>query len=133
MATPLNLYDIQMMKYKRSVPATESCPPSFPTINLVDPLPEIPANASAQNRAADEIKIAEKKLQEFEQIYNITTDIQIRNDIYPKIENLRAEIKSNKNKINKLKRNAKYAQNCKEKKLKLLIEHQEVICYDKPG
>ncbi|CAG8795113.1 2440_t:CDS:1, partial [Racocetra persica] len=99
MATPLNLYDIQTIKYKRSVPATESCPPPLPTVNSVDPLSEIPANASAQKKAADEIMIAEKKLKEFEQIYNITTDIQVRNDIYPKIENLQAEIKTNKDKI----------------------------------
>src|SRR3989337_398890 len=53
--------------------------------------------------------------------------------MYQKIENLQNEIKSNKDKITKLKRNAKYSQNCREKKLKLLIENQEIVRYDKPG
>jgi len=38
--------------------------------------------------------------------------------VYQKIENLQDEVKSNKDRIAKLKRNAKYAQNCKEKKLR---------------
>jgi hypothetical protein len=59
MATPLNLYDIQSMRYKRSVPTEKPNPPPF--IHSVEPLPEIPANASAQRRAADEIQIAKKK------------------------------------------------------------------------
>jgi len=45
---------------------------------------------------------------------------------------LQNEIKSNKDKITKLKRNAKYTQNCREKKLKLLIKNEEIVCYDKP-
>ena len=46
---------------------------------------------------------------------------------------MRDEIKSNKDRIAKLKRNAKYAQNCKEKKLRQLIKNHEVVRYDKPG
>ncbi|CAG8761732.1 16530_t:CDS:2 [Cetraspora pellucida] len=90
------------MKYKCLVSATKSCSPPLLTVNsvAVDPLSEILANASAQKKAADEIKIAKKKLQEFEKIYNMTTDIQVHNDIYSRIENLQAEIKSNKDKIN---------------------------------
>ncbi|CAG8722635.1 21676_t:CDS:2 [Cetraspora pellucida] len=74
------------MKYKHLVPATESCSPPLLTVNsvAVDPLLEIPANALAQKRAADKIKIAEKKLQEFEKIYNMTTDIQVSNSIAAK-------------------------------------------------
>ena len=53
--------------------------------------------------------------------------------MYQKIENLRNEIKSNKDRITKLKRNAKYAQNCKEKKFRQLVENKEVVRYDKPG
>ena len=134
LATPLNLYDIQSMRYKHSIPTEKSNPSSFPsTIHSIDPLPEIPTNASAQKRAADEIQIVEKKIYKFEQIYNITSDAQIRNDVYQKIENLWDEVKSNKDRIAKLKRNAKYAQNCKEKKLRQLIENQEVVYYDRPG
>src|SRR3989337_1047385 len=116
MATPLNLYDIQSMRYKRSVPTMpiEKPSPSLPTIHSVNILPEIPTNVSAQKKAADAVKTAEKKLNEFEQIYNITSDTQIRNDIYQKIENLQNAIKSNKDKITKLKRNATYTQNCRE-------------------
>ena len=51
--------------------------------------------------------------------------------MYQKIENLQNKIKSNKDKIIKLKRNAKYTQNCREKKLKLLIENEEIVRYDK--
>ena len=53
--------------------------------------------------------------------------------MYEIIVKLQAQIKSNKNKIVILKRNAKYIQKCKEKKQKLFHENQEVIIYDKPG
>src|SRR2546430_7023147 len=49
MATSINLYDIQSMRYKRSVPIEKPNPSPLPSsIHSVDPLPEIPANASAQ-------------------------------------------------------------------------------------
>ena len=64
--------------------------------------------------------MAKKKLIESEQIYNITTDSQLRHDMYAKIVDFRAQIKSNQDKIVKLKRNAKYVQNCKEKNRKCL-------------
>ena len=99
----------------------------------MDPVPEISVNASAQKKAANEIEIAEKRLTEFEQIYNITTDSQFRLDTYKKIGNLRDEIKSNKGRIIKLKRNASYSQKCRDKKRKLLDENHKVIRYDKPG
>lgn len=105
----------------------------LPIIHSVDPMPEIPVNASAQKTAANEITIAEKKLTKLEKIYSITTDFQLRNDLYKRIENLRDEVKSNRERIVKLKRNASYAQKCKEKKRKILIENQEVIRYDKPS
>ncbi len=53
--------------------------------------------------------------------------------MYIKIESLQAEIKSNKERIIKLKRNAEYTRKCKEKKRKTLIENKEVVIYDKPG
>src|SRR6266542_2751636 len=133
MATSLNLYDIQSIRYRHSM-LTEKTNPSLSsfTTRSVDSLPEIPHNASAQRRAADAIQIAEKKICEYEQIYNITSDAQIRDNMYQKIENLQNEVKSDKNRITKLKRNAIYAQNCKEKKLRQLIENKEVVYYDKP-
>ena len=120
------------MRIRPSRPREESLP-NLPTIHMVDPVSEISVNASSQKKAANEIKIAEKKLTEFEKIYSITTDPQFRLDTYKKMESLRAEIKSNKERITKLKRNASYAQKCREKKRKTLIENQEVIQYDKPG
>lgn len=134
LATSYNLYDIQTMRPRFSVPREDSIPlPTPTTIRSVDPIIEISVNASAQRKAANEITIAEKKLTEFEQINNITTDSQLRNDMYLKIGSLRAEIESNRERIKKLKRNANYSQNCREKKRKIINENQEVIRYDKPG
>jgi hypothetical protein len=50
-----------------------------------------------------------------------------------KIGELQTEISSNKDKIMKLKRNAKYVQDCRAKKSKILTENQEVVQYDRPG
>ncbi|GES90527.1 hypothetical protein GLOIN_2v1766467 [Rhizophagus clarus] len=113
LATPYNLCDIQTIRPRSSAPREDSTPredltpplPTFPAIHSADPILEISVNASAQRKAADEIKIAKK----------------------------RAEIESNRERIIKLKRNAGYAQKCKEKKRKILYENQEVILYDKPG
>ena len=136
LATPSSLYDIQTMRLRHSAPIdvedTNSTSP-LPTIRSTEPVSEIPVNAVAQKKALNEIEIAEKKLSEFEQIYNLTTDSQLRHDIYQKIVDLRAQIPFNKDKIVKLKRNAKYTQKCKEKKQKMLHENQEVTIYDKPG
>jgi len=84
MATPLNLYDIQSMRYKRSALTMliEKSSPSLLIIHLVNILPEIPTNASTQRKAADAVQTAEKKLYKFEQIYNIISDAQICNDMY---------------------------------------------------
>ncbi|CAG8799905.1 24495_t:CDS:1, partial [Gigaspora rosea] len=59
LTTPFNLYDIQTMKSTYFVPE-ESLTLSFPTIHLVEPIPEIPVNAAAQKSVANAIKIAEK-------------------------------------------------------------------------
>ncbi len=45
------------------------------TIHLVNVLSEISTNALAQKKVADVIQIAEKKLYEFEQIYNIISNV----------------------------------------------------------
>ncbi|CAB4479451.1 unnamed protein product [Rhizophagus irregularis] len=117
----------------KSSGSREESLPNLPTFHTVDPVQEISINASAQKKAVNEIQIAEKKLTEFEQIYNITTDFQFRLDTYKKIGDLRDEIRSNKERIIKLKRNASYSQKCREKKRKILNKNQEVIQYDKPG
>ncbi|CAG8841197.1 5995_t:CDS:1, partial [Gigaspora margarita] len=46
---------------------------------------KIPANVSAQKQAANEIRNDKKKLVKLEQIYNISTNAQLRLDIYQKI------------------------------------------------
>ncbi|GBB98750.1 hypothetical protein RclHR1_33010001 [Rhizophagus clarus] len=132
LATPYNLCDIQTVRSKSSRSREESLS-NYSTFHTVDPVQEISVNASAQKKAANEIQIAEKKLTEFEQIYNITTDSQFQLDTYKKIGDLQDEIKSNKEKIIKLKRNTNYAQKCKEKKRKILNKNQEIIQYNKPG
>ncbi|CAB5198587.1 unnamed protein product [Rhizophagus irregularis] len=69
LATPYNLCNIQTM---RSIPSgsREKSLPNLPTIRTVDPVPEISINVSSQQKAANEIQIAKKKLTEFEQIYH---------------------------------------------------------------
>ena len=111
-----NLSDIQIMRLRSSMSreTLTSSLSTLPMIRSIDPVSEISINASAQRRIASEIITAEKNLAEFEQIYNITTDSQFRHDTYIKIESLRAEIKSNKERIIKLKRNAEYTRKCKE-------------------
>ena len=121
LSTQFSLYDIQTMIIKHPAPREVSISP-LSIIHSVDLMPEIPVNASAQKTAANEITIAEKKLTELEKIYNITTDSQFQNDMYIKIKNLQDKIKSNREKISKLKRNANYAQKCKEKKGKCLLK-----------
>ncbi|PKY54403.1 hypothetical protein RhiirA4_473202 [Rhizophagus irregularis] len=74
-ATPINLYDIQSMRYKRSVPTKESNPLP-PAIHSIDPIPEIPPNASAQRRAADAIQIAKKKFMNISKF--ITSQVMLR-------------------------------------------------------
>ncbi|CAB5196965.1 unnamed protein product [Rhizophagus irregularis] len=111
LTTPYNLCDIQTMRLIPSGSRKKSLP-NLPTIRTVDPVPEISVNASSQQKAANEIQIAEKKLTEYKQIYNITTDSQFRLDTFKKIGSLRDEIRSNKRRIIKLKRNANYAQKC---------------------
>ncbi|CAB4486770.1 unnamed protein product [Rhizophagus irregularis] len=120
LATSHNLCNMQTIRPLPSAPRKDSHPPlpTLPAIRSADPILEISVNASAQRKAVNEIKIAKKKISEFEQIYNISTDYQFRHDTYLKIGSHRAEIGSNRKRIIKLKRNADYAQKCKEKKKK---------------
>ncbi|GBB91411.1 hypothetical protein RclHR1_01870006 [Rhizophagus clarus] len=124
LVTPYNLCDIQTVKSKSSRSREESLP-NYPTFHTVDPVQEIFVNASVQKKAANKIQIAKKKLTEFDQIYNITTDSQFRLDTYKKIGDLQDKIRFNKKRIIKLKRNANYAQKCREKKRKILNKNQE--------
>ena len=130
--TPIHPYNIPTIRANRPKPILETVSP-LPIISPVEPILEISKNATAQRKIVEEIKITEEKLAELKQIYNITTDTQIQHDIYIKIEKAESEISSNKDKINKLKRNAKYTQNCRAKKFKILTENQEVVRYDKSG
>ncbi|CAB5194089.1 unnamed protein product [Rhizophagus irregularis] len=66
----------------------EDLTPPLPTIHSRGFMQEIPVNAAAQKKASNEITIAEKKLTEFEQIYNLTTDFQLCHDMYEKIVDL---------------------------------------------
>ncbi|GES92068.1 hypothetical protein GLOIN_2v1783204 [Rhizophagus clarus] len=117
----------ELLKSKSSGSREESLP-NYLTFHTVNSVQEISVNTSAQKKTTNEIQITEKKLTEFEQIYNITTDSQFRLDIYKKIGDLQDEIKSNKERIIKLKRNANYAQKCREKKEKYLTKiRKEVI------
>jgi hypothetical protein len=131
MATPINLYFIPTIRANYSKPTVKE--PSPPVVDPIEPILEISKNASAQKKLADEITIAEKKIAELNQMYGITMDYQIKHEMYLKIEKAESEINTNKDKISKLKRNARYAQNCRAKKLKMLTENQEVVCYDNPG
>jgi len=83
LTTQFNLYDIQIMRQRHPIPR-EDLTPLLPIIRSIEPTPEIPNNAAAQKRASNEITIAEKKLTEFEKIYNIMTDSQLRLDMYEK-------------------------------------------------
>ena len=135
MITPINPYIIPTIRSNLSNNIVKPTSPTspLPIINLVESTIEISRNAMAQRKILEEIKTSENKLAELKQIYNITTDVQIQHDVYAKIEQAESEISSNKDKIDRLKRNARYVQNCRAKKLKILTENKEVIQYDKPG
>ena len=120
--TPIHPYNIPTIRANRPKPILETVSPLL-IISPVEPILEISKNATAQRKIVKEIKIIEEKLAELKKIYNITTDTQIQHDIYIKIEKAESEISSNKDKINKLKRNAKYTQNCRAKKFKILTEN----------
>ena len=100
MTTLINPYFILTIRANYSNPRVEPTP--SPIIDPIDVL-EVPKNASAQKKIAEAIKITENKLAELNQIYNITTDLQIKNDIYSKIAKAKSEISMNKDKISKLK------------------------------
>ncbi|CAB5117201.1 unnamed protein product [Rhizophagus irregularis] len=88
--TPINPYFIPTIRANCSNPRVEPTPP--PIIDPIEPVLEVPKNASAQKKIADAIQIAKNKLAELNQIYNITTDFQIKNDIHSKIAEAESEI-----------------------------------------
>jgi len=67
MTTSISPYNIPIVKTTRpiSILIIDLTPP-FSIIDLVESTSEIPINASAQRRVADEIKLANKKLAELE-------------------------------------------------------------------
>ncbi len=106
--TSIHPYNIPTIRANHPKPILETVFP-LSIISLIEPILKISKNAIAQRKIVEEIKITKEKLVELKQIYNITTDTQIQHDIYIKIEKAESEISSNKDKINKLKRNVKYA------------------------
>ncbi|CAG8599160.1 16285_t:CDS:2, partial [Gigaspora rosea] len=91
---------------KTKVPDTISN--SYRTVEIIPIEQEIRNNAPAQKRTASSIEAAEAKIKELEQIYNFTSDSQLRIDLYNRITNLKVKIQSNKETLRKLKRNANY-------------------------
>ncbi|CAG8782214.1 20886_t:CDS:2, partial [Gigaspora margarita] len=69
--TSFNLYNIQMVKSRYIHEKTLE--PSLSTIHLVKPLPEVPTNAAAQKKAANETTIAKKNLSKFTIFQSRTT------------------------------------------------------------
>jgi hypothetical protein len=67
-----------------------------------------PPNAAAQKRAADIINTTNRKLAEYQRIYNLTTDLEIRNTLLKHIENLKKILCDEDKRIRKLKRHANY-------------------------
>ncbi|CAG8833440.1 46089_t:CDS:2, partial [Gigaspora margarita] len=55
---------------------------------IVHPVEKIRNNASAQKKSAKLKEIAEKNIKELENIYNITTDSQLRKDLFTRISDL---------------------------------------------
>ncbi|UZO28112.1 uncharacterized protein OCT59_021655 [Rhizophagus irregularis] len=65
LSTPYNLYNMQIIRPSYTVHTRKDTTTPFPTIRSVDPIQEeIPANASAQKKIANEITVAEKKITE---------------------------------------------------------------------
>jgi len=93
----------------------------------------VPPNAAAQKKAAKTIDTSNKKLTELQQIYNSTTDLEIRHSLLIRITNLKEILHGEAKKIKILKRQARYQKKSRAKKAKILEEHQEVVKYDSPG
>src|SRR4051812_21962465 len=93
----------------------------------------IPSNAAAQRKATETINTTNMKLAELQRIYNSTGDLEIRYNLTERMTNLKEILCSENNKVKKLKRQASYQRKNREKKAKLLKEHQEVLQYNSPG
>ncbi|PKB97763.1 hypothetical protein RhiirA5_432532 [Rhizophagus irregularis] len=92
-----------------------------------------PPNAVAQKKAAEIINATNMKLADLQQIYNSTSNYEIRCNLMERMTNLKEILCSENNKVKKLKRQAGYQRKNREKKAKLLQECQEVIQYSSPG
>ena len=108
-------------------------------VQTIKPIEEIvvadtvPPNAAAQKKVAETINTNSKKLAELQQIYNLTTDLEIRHSLLIRIANIKEIMQDEAKKMKTLKRQARYQNKSREKKAKLLEERQEVVKYDSPG
>jgi len=108
-------------------------------VQTIKPIEEIvvadtvPPNAAAQKKVAKTINTNSKKLAELQQIYNLTTDLEIRHSLLIRIANIKEIMQDEAKKMKTLKRQARYQNKSREKKAKLLEERQEVVKYDSPG
>ncbi|CAG8848720.1 45859_t:CDS:2, partial [Gigaspora margarita] len=126
LATPL-----KMQAHFRSTASSQQKLPEISKVQKTPPqipqtfdVEEIQSNASAQKQAADSKVAVKKKIKELEAVYNFTNDLQLHYDLYVRITNLKSELQEHKNKLHKLKKNAKYQSKCRFKKIKVLEEEQ---------
>ncbi|CAG8746719.1 21035_t:CDS:1, partial [Dentiscutata erythropus] len=83
---------------------------------------EICLNAAAQKASYKKIKTAKNKIIEFESLYNIASDINIRSDLFAKIQDQKNIIKTNDKKIEAFKQHVANQAQMMAKKQKQLEE-----------
>lgn len=142
LATPIPIQGFMQINQSRPSGPSPSRSSKSTQINQVlqRPIEEIiiadstpPPNAASQKKAAETINATNMKLAELQQIYNSTNDLEIRHNLMERMATLKQTLHDENNKIKKLKRQAGYQRKSREKKARLLQEHQEVIQYDSPG
>ncbi|CAB4476999.1 unnamed protein product [Rhizophagus irregularis] len=94
---------------------------------------KIPKNATSQCNAAEKINLAIKKISEYEQMMEISTDDSIKVTLLSKIIDEQKILSEQRAQLNKLKRHAGAQAKLTTKKLKLLEEEGVVEKYDTPG
>ncbi|CAG8746447.1 24785_t:CDS:2 [Cetraspora pellucida] len=82
----------------------------------------IRSNSAAQKAAYEKIQIAKKKVIEFESLYNIATDINIRHNLFAQIQENKDIINANDKKIKSLQKHAYNQAKSEAKKRKQLDE-----------
>ncbi|CAB4422741.1 unnamed protein product [Rhizophagus irregularis] len=94
---------------------------------------KIPKNATSQHNAAEKINLAIKKISEYEQMMEISTDDSIKVTLSSKIIDEQKILSEQRAQLNKLKRHAGAQAKLTTKKFKLLEEEGVVEKYDTPG